>query len=104
MTGKHNFTLEEIFSSRGRTKIIKILVKYGELNISKIIEKTNSNHEYADIHLKALTDAKILQEKRYGRIRIFRLRDEDIRVRAIKHMISTWENFNTHQGKNNIRR
>ncbi|MHA1229941.1 MAG: ArsR family transcriptional regulator [Candidatus Helarchaeota archaeon] len=87
------YGIEDIFASKGRVKIIKILVKEEELNISEIVERSKLNHKSTFNHLKFLTEAGILQEKIYGRIRIYRIRIEDYRVKAIKHMIEVWESI-----------
>ncbi|MHA1268210.1 MAG: ArsR family transcriptional regulator [Candidatus Helarchaeota archaeon] len=92
-SSKEQFHIEEVFASKGRVKIIKILVKEEELNISEIVERCKLNHKSTLNHLQFLTAAGILQEKIYGRIRIYRIRIEDYRVKAIKKMIEVWENF-----------
>lgn len=82
--------IEQIFSSKGRIKIIKLLAEKIELNISEIIKRCKSNHTITKKHLKVLTEANIIQEKIYGRIKIYRLRTEDYRVKAIKNLIDLW--------------
>ena len=84
--------IEDIFSSRGRIKIIKLLANEEELNISEIIKRTKSNHSIITKHLKVLKEANILQEKIYGRIKIYRFKIEDFKVKAIKNLIDIWEN------------
>ncbi|MHA1269501.1 MAG: ArsR/SmtB family transcription factor [Candidatus Helarchaeota archaeon] len=83
--------IEDIFSSKGRIRIIKLLAKENELNISEIIRRTRLNHKITTQHLKVLKDANIIQEKIYGRIKIYRFRSEDFRVKAIKNLIEIWE-------------
>jgi len=87
------YKIEDVFASKGRVKIIKILVKEEELNISEIVERCKLNHKSTLKHLQFLVEAGILQEKIYGRIRIYRIRIEDYRVKAIKKMIEVWENI-----------
>jgi len=83
--------IEEIFSSKGRIKIIKLLASENELNISEIIRRTGLNHTIISKHLAVLTESNILQEKIYGRIKIYRFRIEDRKVKAIKSLIEIWE-------------
>jgi DNA-binding transcriptional ArsR family regulator len=87
------FDIEEVFASKGRVKIIKILVQEEELNISEIVDRARLNHKSTLNHLKFLTKAGVVQEKIYGRIRIYRIKFEDYRVKAIKKMIDVWETF-----------
>lgn len=82
--------LEEIFLSRGRIKILQILAKANELNISQIAKDANLNHNSVKYHLAALTAAGILQEKIFGRVKIYRFRLEDLKVRAIKQLFELW--------------
>ena len=60
-------------------------------NISSLIKKTRLNHTNALKHLNFLKKRKLIQEKRFGRIRIFRYKKESIRLRALKNFIHIWE-------------
>ena len=82
---------EEIFQSKSRTKLLMILAKEGELNISALCKRANVNNQTARAHLKVLVNAGILQEKRFGRIRIYRLKVEVIKVGAIRSFFEVWE-------------
>jgi len=86
-----NCLIEDVFASKGRVKIIRILVKEEELNISEIVERCKLNHKSTLSHLQFLSNIGILQEKIYGRIRIYRLRAEDYKVKAIKKMFEVWD-------------
>ncbi|MFX1474132.1 MAG: winged helix-turn-helix domain-containing protein [Promethearchaeota archaeon] len=80
-----------LFSSRGRVKIIRLLVECGELNISEIARRTGLNHGTTRKHLQFLERAKIVQEKTFGRIRIYRYKVENLRALALKRFIELWE-------------
>ncbi|MHA1321915.1 MAG: ArsR/SmtB family transcription factor [Candidatus Helarchaeota archaeon] len=86
--------IEDVFQSKGRIKILKILAKEGELNISEIARRAHINHNSTRYHLNFLVKVNILQEKRFGRIRIYRFRMENIRVRAIKNLFEIWDDSN----------
>ncbi|TFF88293.1 MAG: ArsR family transcriptional regulator [Promethearchaeota archaeon] len=90
---KNRCKIEQVFASKGRVKIIKILLEEEELNISEIVDRCRLNHKSTLKHLKFLTKIGILQEKIYGRIRIYRIRFEDYRVKAIKDMFDIWKTF-----------
>ncbi len=83
--------IEDIFQSKGRIKILKILAQEGELNISEIARRANINHNSTRYHLNFLVKVNIIQEKRFGRIRIYRFRGEEMKVRAIKSLFDIWE-------------
>ncbi len=84
--------IEELFASKGRVKILKILVEEGELNISEIGRRAHLNYGTTIQHLEFLCKTGIIQEKNFGRIRIYRLKEEDIRARALRSFFALWSN------------
>ena len=83
--------IEDVLSSRGRVRILRILVEIEELNISEIARRAGLNYATASQHLQALTDAGLVRHKRFGRIRIFRFKEQDPRSRLLKKLIENWE-------------
>ena len=69
--------LEDIFYSKGRIKILKLLVEKREVYITEIARKTCLNYSSLRKHLEALKRLGIIEEKRYGRIRLIKLRDNE---------------------------
>ncbi|MBS7249926.1 MAG: winged helix-turn-helix transcriptional regulator [Candidatus Freyarchaeota archaeon] len=88
-------SLEQIFSSKGRIKIVKVLAREEELNISEIAKRANLNYSTTNQHLDFLEKAGLVQEKIFGRIRIFRFRIENIKAQAIKNLFDIWEGNKT---------
>jgi predicted transcriptional regulator len=82
---------EDIFSSKGRTKIIKLLALRNELNISKIVDLTGLNHLSVKTHLFFFKEINFVQEKKFGRIRIYRFKTENLKAKALKNLIQFWE-------------
>lgn len=91
---KEKLPIEDVFQSKGRIKVLKILATEGELNISEIARRAHINHNSTRYHLNFLVKANMLQEKTFGRIRIYRFRIENIKARAIKNLFDIWENSN----------
>ncbi|NIP66826.1 ArsR family transcriptional regulator [Candidatus Bathyarchaeota archaeon] len=83
--------IEEVFSSRGRVRILRVLAEMGELNISALARRAKLNYSTANEHLGVLEQAGLVRHKRFGRIRIFRFNDGDERARAIRQLVETWE-------------
>ena len=83
--------IEDIFSSRGRAKIIKLLALRDELNISKIVDLTGLNHLSVKKHLFFFKEINFVQEKKFGRIRIYRFKTENLKANALKNLIQFWE-------------
>jgi predicted transcriptional regulator len=82
--------IEDVFSSKGRVKILKILTEIGELNISEIARRAGLNYTTTNQHLQVLEAHKLVRHKSFGRIRIFRF-EENPRAKMIKKFIEFWE-------------
>jgi len=86
--------IEEVFSSKGRVKILRILAEIRELNISEIARRAGLNYTTTNQHLQVLENHKLVRHKTFGRIRIFRFNEENPRARMIKQLIEFWEQTN----------
>ena len=62
---------EEVLGSRGRIRVLRVLAKSGELNISEVSRRTGLNYTSVERHLVKLEKLGLVREKRYGKIRIF---------------------------------
>ena len=83
--------IEEVFSSKGRVKILRILSEIGELNISEIARRAGLNYATTNQHLQILENNKLVRHKTFGRIRIFRFNEENPRARMIGQLVEFWE-------------
>ena len=83
--------IEEVFSSKGRVKILRILSEIGELNISEIARRAGLNYATTNQHLHILENHKLVRHKTFGRIRIFRYNEENPRANMIKQLVEFWE-------------
>jgi predicted transcriptional regulator len=83
--------IEEVFSSKVRMKILKILSEVGELHISGIARRLGVNYGTTNKHLKVLEKEGIVQHKRFGRIRIYRLNEYSPKTKAIQNLLEVWE-------------
>jgi len=82
--------LEEIFSSRGRVKVLKVLAKVGEINISELVRRSGLNYMSVQNHLKSLKSLDVIEEKRFGRIRIISLKRNRVGV-FIERLFREWD-------------
>jgi DNA-binding transcriptional ArsR family regulator len=78
-------------SSYGRTKVLKIMLETGELNISEITRRSGLSHSATARHLEFLTKSGILTEKRFNRIRIFRIDQASPLAGALVKFYSDWK-------------
>jgi predicted transcriptional regulator len=84
-------SIEDVFSSKGRVKILRILSEIGELNISEIARRAGLNYATTNQHLQTLENHKLVRHKTFGRIRIFRYNEENPRAKMIRQLMEFWE-------------
>jgi DNA-binding transcriptional ArsR family regulator len=82
--------LEEVFSSKSRMKILKLIYQLGQLNVSDVARRLKLNYASTSEHLKVLESEGILQERKYGRVRMYRF-SEGAKVKAVVGLIEAWE-------------
>jgi len=83
-------SIEDLFSSRGRIKVLRELAESNELNISEICKRVSLNHSTTKSHLRVLVESGLIEEKSFGRIKIYRYRIEDLRSRSLKNFLELW--------------
>lgn len=71
----------EQLGSKGLLKILETLSQHGPLNITHLARKTGMNSGNVDMHLKKLVEYSLVTERRYGKIRMIRLRFTDLSIR-----------------------
>jgi DNA-binding transcriptional ArsR family regulator len=82
---------EEVFSSKPRMKILKIISRLGTLNVSDIARRIKLNYSTTNQHLKLLENEKILQQRVYGRIRMYRFKEASPKAIAVQKLIEIWD-------------
>jgi DNA-binding transcriptional ArsR family regulator len=83
--------LEEVFSSKYRMKILKLIYSLGSLNVSDIARRINTNFRTTSGHLNVLEAEGILQVRIYGRVRMYRLNEGSAKAKAVQNLIEVWE-------------
>jgi DNA-binding transcriptional ArsR family regulator len=87
--------VEAVFSSKPRMKILKIIARLGALNVSDIARRINLNYTTTNQHLKLLEAEGVLQQRVYGRIRMYKFNEASPKARAVQNLIETWEEVNS---------
>ena len=83
--------IEEVFSSKPRMKILRLVARLGALNVSDIARRINLNYSTTNQHLKLLEAEGILQQRVYGRVRMYRFNEVSPKAKAVQNLIETWE-------------
>lgn len=72
--------LLELVGSKAMIRVLKVLTEEGELHISEVTRRTRMNHVAVERCVKRLRDLGLLEERRYGRIRVLRPLFEELRI------------------------
>ena len=83
--------VEDVLSSKGRVRILKLLAELGELNISAISRTINLNHTAVKDHLRFLTEVGLIKEKKFGRILIYQFDENNVLAHSLKQLFRIWE-------------
>lgn len=67
------------------------MMESGELNISEITRRSGLSHTSAARHLEFLAKSGLITEKRFNRIRIFKVDHSSPFVAALSRFLSEWE-------------
>jgi predicted transcriptional regulator len=84
--------VEDVFCSRLRVKILRLLAQMSELNVSDVARRLGVNYNATSKHLTVLEDEGILQHKVFGRIRLYRFNEKSPKAKAVQNLIEVWEN------------
>jgi DNA-binding transcriptional ArsR family regulator len=83
--------LEEVFSSKVRMRILKLIYDLGSLNVSDVARRINTNFKSTTEHLKVLEAEGILEERVYGRVKMYRFNESSAKAKAVQTLIDAWE-------------
>ena len=83
--------IEDVFSTRLRIKIVKILALTGELNVSEIARRLGVNYKTTRKHLEVLENENMIKHKLFGRIRLYKLNKSSPKTEAVQNLIQTWD-------------
>ncbi len=82
--------LEEVFSSKPRMKILKLIYQLGQLNVSDLARRIKMNYTATAGHLKILAEEGIIEERVYGRVHMYRFSGSE-KAKAVAALIEVWE-------------
>ena len=83
--------IEDIFSSRGKIRILKVLVELEEVHIKELSRRTKLNHKVISEYLTFLEGLGIVKQKKFGRISFVKLNENNPYVRLIQRFINEWQ-------------
>ena len=72
--------LQELLGSKAIIRVLTVLAEEGELHISEVARKTRLNHLTVERCIERLRGLGLVEERRYGRVRILRPLFEELRI------------------------
>lgn len=72
-------------------KILKLIYTLGSLNVTDVARRVKLNFTSTAGHLRILEAEGILQERTYGRIRMYRFNEGAKKAKAVAVLIEAWE-------------
>jgi len=90
LAGEKNAPLDRILSSSGRIRILTLLSEVEQLHLTEIAKRTNQSYSATERRLGDLFEAGIVEERDYGRVRVFRLNLTNERAKLLQELILKW--------------
>jgi Mn-dependent DtxR family transcriptional regulator len=72
-------------------KILKLIYQLGQLNISDVARRLKLNFSSASENLKVLESEGLLEERTYGRVRMYRFNEGSAKAKALQNLLDEWE-------------
>jgi DNA-binding transcriptional ArsR family regulator len=82
--------LDKILSSSGRVRILALLSEVEELHLTEIAKRTEQSYSATERHLDDLSRAGIVEERDYGRVRVFKLNHANNGAKLLQELILKW--------------
>jgi DNA-binding transcriptional ArsR family regulator len=82
--------LDRVLSSSGRIRILTLLSDIEELHLTEIAKRTDQSYSATERHLDDLSKAGIVEERDYGRVRVFKLNQTNDRAKLLQELILKW--------------
>jgi DNA-binding transcriptional ArsR family regulator len=82
--------LDKILSSSGRIRILALLCEVEQLHLTEIAKRTVQSYRATERHLDDLRLAGIVEERDYGRVRVFKLNLSNDHTKLLHELILKW--------------
>jgi DNA-binding transcriptional ArsR family regulator len=81
---------EDVFCSKTRMKILKLLFKLGQLNTSDLAHRLGANYATTLRHLALLEREDVIAERLSGKTRFFRFTNS-LKARTVMKLLEEWK-------------
>jgi DNA-binding transcriptional ArsR family regulator len=91
MQGDEALELEDVFCSKTRMRILKLLFQCGQLNTMDLARRLGANYTSTLRHLILLKNEDVVVERVSGRTRFFRFKNS-LKAQVVSKLLEEWEN------------
>ena len=81
----------EVLGSRPKVMLLALLIEKEEMNITALVKESGLSYRTAEAHLKELGESGLITEKRFGKIRIIKIKKGDPRITSLRKLLSEWK-------------
>jgi len=82
---------EELLCKSGRIRVLKALLENGSMNITRLVKETGLHYRVVLSHIEYLKQLGLVEERRYGKLRIVEVNFGDPRVVALREILRSLE-------------
>jgi DNA-binding transcriptional ArsR family regulator len=90
LTGDLSLKLEDVFCSKTRMRVLKLLFQLGQLNTTDLADRLRVNYATTLRHLIPLKKEDVVEERVSGRTRFFRFKNS-LRAQTVTMLLEKWE-------------
>lgn len=79
--------IERILSSPGRIRVLKIILKYGQINVTRLAREASLHHRLVSKYIDEMREEGIVSVYKVGRIRIVELNVDNPQVALLRELL-----------------
>jgi len=79
--------VERILSSPGRIRVLRVILKYGQINITRLAREASIHHQLAVKYVDELASEGIVEVRRIGRLRIVEVKHDNPKITLLRELL-----------------
>jgi DNA-binding MarR family transcriptional regulator len=80
--------LDRILSSPGRIRVLRVILSYGQINITRLAREASIHHQLASKYVEELVEEGIVVVRRIGRLRIIEVRHDNPKIALLRELLA----------------
>jgi len=83
--------IEKLLRSPGRIRVLRVILERGQINVSRLARETGLHHRIVSKYIEEFRSMGIVDERRYGRLRVIEANLLDPKVAALRRILRELE-------------